>query len=282
MPELPEVETIARQLDRAISGKEISEIEVLRSNSFQGNKEDLIGKKIEKIDRHGKVLVWHFKSFGDVIQIHLKMTGQLIYDSKAHRIVGGHPTADWINKLPSKHTRVIISFRDGSVLYFNDMRVFGWIKVTPKIEFEKWLKQLPPDVNSKEFTKDYFSEVVGRAGRPIKLVVMDSAKVGGAGNIYANDALWLAKIDPRKRAKELTDSEIKNLFNSLKEVIEKGIKYGGASASNYVHISGLGGTYQDHFLVYKRDGEKCPRDGEKIQKIKLGGRGTYFCPKCQA
>jgi formamidopyrimidine-DNA glycosylase len=287
MPELPEVETIVRQLDGAIKGKKISKVEVLRDRMFVGNPDYLVGRKIEKVDRHAKMIVWHISGGDRVVMIHLKMTGQLIYDGKNsvgkenHTVVGGHPTEDWVKKHPTKHTRVIVHFDDGSVLYFNDMRMFGWMKLITKDEFDKQMAKLPPDVNTKEFSKDYFRGVVKKSGRAIKLTVMDSDKVGGAGNIYANDALWLAKIDPRRRSKDLSDAEIDRLHDALKEVIDKGIKYGGASAVNYVQITGVGGKYQDHFLVYNRDGQRCNRGDGVIQKTKIGGRGTFFCPHCQ-
>lgn len=287
MPELPEVETIARQLDGVIRGREIKKVEILRKVSFQGDCDELLGKTISRVDRHAKMIVWHIKDFDKVVMIHLKMTGQLIYDNKKavgsdkHTVVGGHPTVDWIAKHPTKHTRVVVEFEDNSVLYFNDLRVFGWMRLVTIDDFEKLLSKLPPDVNANEFSFEYFDKIVEGSGRPIKLTVMDSDKIGGAGNIYTNDALNLSKIDPRRRSKSLTSEERKKLYGALKEVIEKGIKYGGASAANYVHVSGLGGKYQDHFLVYNRDGEKCKNCNGKIVKIKLGGRGTYFCEKCQ-
>lgn len=287
MPELPEVETIARQLNKEIKGKRIEEVGVLRRVSFQGDEKQLVGKTIAKIDRHAKMIVWHLEDFSKVVMIHLKMTGQLIFDSKTavgkekHTVVGRHPTEDWIAKHPTKHTRVIVKFSDGGILYFNDLRVFGWMKLIGIEEFEKLLEKMPPDVNSREFTYEYFDRVVSNSARAIKLTVMDSTKVGGAGNIYANDALFLAGIDPRRKSKELTEKEKKKLREALIEVINEGIKYGGASASDYVQVSGLGGKYQDHFLVYNRAGKACEACGGKIKKIALGGRGTYFCENCQ-
>ncbi len=287
MPELPEVETVAKQLNGVIQGKKIIGVEVLRRVSFQGDEKELLGKEIERIDRHAKMIVWHIEGLDKVVMIHLKMTGQLIYDSKKsigsekHTIVGGHPSEDWVAKHPTKHTRVVVTFDDGSALYFNDLRVFGWMKLVTKEDFEVVLEKLPPDVNSKEFTFEYFDKVVGMSGRAIKLTVMDSTKIGGAGNIYANDGLFLAGIDPRRKSKSLTREERIKLHGALIEVIEKGIKYGGASAHNYVQVTGLGGKYQDHFLVYSREGDNCEACGGKIKKIKLGGRGTFYCEICQ-
>lgn len=166
-------------------------------------------------------------------------------------------------------------------MFFNDLRVFGWMKLLTNDEWEKLKKKSPPDVVDREFTLEYFKSVLAKSGRSIKLVLLDQSKFGGVGNIYANDALYMARIDPRRKAKEISDKEIKELYVAVKEVINQGIKYGGASVDKYVDAAGVGGKYQEHFLVYQRNGEKCKRDGETIRKIKIGGRGTYYCPGCQ-
>lgn len=283
MPELPEVETIRRQLQEVLVGKKISGVEVLREKSFDGDERKLIGSEIERVERKSKIIEVFFKEKEKMVIIHLKMTGQLVFVDGEHRVVGGHPTADWINDLPSKHTRVIVNFDDGSKLFFNDMRVFGWMKIVEREKYEKEIRKKAPDVTEKEFSLEYLTHVLKRSRKATKLVLMDQEKIGGLGNIYANDALYLAKIMPDRKANGLSVGEIKNLLISVREVINKGIKYGGASAADekFVNISGLGGRYQDHFLVYQKDGEKCNTCGGKIKKMKLGGRGTYFCPSCQ-
>ncbi len=281
MPELPEVETISRQLDKVLSGKRILKVEVLREKSFSGKEEDLVGKVVDGVARRSKMMAITFVNWDKYLVVHLKMTGQLIYLSGSHRVVGGHPTADWINDLPSKHTRIIIDLSDKAKLFFNDLRVFGWMKLMTKDDWESLGKRLPPDVTNKEFTMEYFTKVLAKSGRSVKLVLMDQEKFGGVGNIYANDALYKAGIDPRRKAKGLFEKEVGELYQAVKEVIYLGIKYGGASVDKYVDAAGVGGKYQEHFLVYQRDGEKCKRDGEVIKKIKIGARGTYYCPGCQ-
>ena len=281
MPELPEVETIVRELDRVLSGKKITAVSVLRAKSFIGDEKELVGKTIESVERRSKMTVVGFSHYPKKLVIHLKMTGQLIYLSGTHRVVGGHPTPDWVNELPSKSTRVVIEFDNGAKLFFNDLRVFGWLKLMKKEAWEKLTAKLPPDVTHREFNLEYFAKVLVKSGRPIKLVLMDQAKFGGVGNIYANDALYLARINPKRKAKELTGKEGEGLYEAVKKVINLGIKYGGASVDKYVDAAGWGGKYQEHFLVYGRNGQKCKRDGKVIKKIKLGGRGTYFCPGCQ-
>jgi len=288
MPELPEVETIAQQLNRRLKGKEIEMVEVLREKSFVGKEKELVGKRIKKIDREAKMIWVSFVGWESVIVVHLKMTGQLVWRPEnwdmghmKREVVGGHPSEDWVKELPDKHTRVVIGFSDGSRLFFNDLRVFGWMKLVSEKEWGKIVDKLPPDVVDEDFSLKYLSEVLSGSSRAVKLVVMDSNKIGGAGNIYANDALNLARIDPRRSARELKEGEVERLYKALKKVISLGIKYGGATYSDFRDTQGLGGRYQDHFLVYKRDGRRCKNCGGKIKKTKLGGRGTYYCPDCQ-
>ena len=308
MPELPEVETIRRQLSNVLVGQTIQDIVVRREKSFPHfaeatrGRQGIIGKEIVGVGRKAKVLIIDLEDDLHLL-VHLKMTGQLIYqelgirnqelgniqftDHKPHfkvggRIVGGHPTDDWVKTLPTTHTRVIITL-DRGILYFNDMRVFGWIKL---VDSDQWLvvsEKLPPDVIDSEFTSEYFIKQLKGVRRSIKIVLMDQAKIGGVGNIYANEALWMAGIDPRRAANSLTDQEVKRLYRAVKEVIAEGIRWGGASESTYKHINGLGGKYQEHFLVYKMQRKRCQRRGCKgvIKKITLGGRGTYFCASCQ-
>ena len=303
MPEMPEVETLRRQLEKVILGQRIKKVKVLREKSFQGNPKEVEGKRIEEIGRKAKVMWWRLTGRRYVL-VHLKMTGQLVYESKLKtqssklktttqnsklgeigeelkaRIVGGHPTADWVGELPSKHTRVILELEKG-ILYFNDVRVFGWLKVVDERGKEKELAKYGVDVNSKEFSWQYLKKVLESSQRAIKLIILDQKKIGGLGNIYANDGLFCAGIDPRRKGIEVAENEVevKKLWRCLRKVIRLGLKYGGASERNYVHLDGLGGKYQEHFLVY--GGGKCPRCGRELTKIKLGGRSTWFCEKCQ-
>jgi formamidopyrimidine-DNA glycosylase len=282
MPELPEVETITRQLEQVLPGRVIKEVEVRREKSFGGLANQLIGLSVNQVRRKAKNIIVELG--GDwVMLVHLKMTGQLIFQDKERRVHGGHPTPDWVNELPSKHTRVIIRFTDGSTLYFNDMRVFGWVRVATRDSWLATRNQLPPDVIDKEFTVEYLSRVLKRSSRAIKLVLLDQTKIGGLGNIYVNDALYLAHTKPTRKANLLKKAEITRLHEECVQVINRGIETGGASESTYKHINGMGGKYQEEFLIYKREGEVCGLDGCRgvIEKIKLGGRGTYFCPKCQ-
>ncbi len=262
MPELPEVETIRRQLNRAIVGQKIKKIEPFHPKSFLGNPTKAVGKKIMAVKRRAKTIWVDLE--GDLnLLIHLKMTGQLVYNGK-----------------PGKHTRVMLGLSRGRVI-FNDLRIFGWIKAVDNEWLKKLFSKMPPDVVDKTFTVKYLAKILASSGRSVKLVLTDQAKLGGVGNIYANDALYCAAIDPRRPAREV--KQIKELHQCLKKVINKGIKYGGSTAKdeNYVNAFGKRGEYQTKFLVYEQTGKKCKRCGDLIKKIKLGGRGTYFCPSCQ-
>jgi formamidopyrimidine-DNA glycosylase len=214
------------------------------------------------------------------------MTGQLIYldKSKNKKITGGHPTLDWINKLPSKHTRVSITFDDNSKLFFNDIRVFGWLKpVSSQKELDheqRNFKGLEP--GKPEFTLTNLRGALSRTKRPVKTAIMDQALIAGVGNIYANDALWDAKVSPAKPANTLTQGELKRLRTSLVKVIKLGIKHGGATDSDYRQLNGMGGSYQKYFLTYRQTGKPCKRCQTPIKKLHLGGRGTFLCPVCQA
>ncbi len=270
MPELPEIETVKLQLQKVLVGQKL----------LKSNFPEVTGKTVKEIKRLGKVLLINFDKDLD-LGFHFKMTGQLIYEPEREsgrageykRIVGGHPTEDMVAPMPSKHTRAIFNFEKGT-LYFNDMRKFGWVMINPG--FVKTLGPEPFDLNTSKFLK-LLKNVKG----PIKSAIMNQVVISGVGNIYANDALWEAKINPQIPSHKLQGEQIKTLLEKIKLVLREGIKYGGATAANYVNLHGLGGHYQDHFRTYNREGLPCLRCKTKIEKVVLGGRGTYYCPECQ-
>lgn len=285
MPELPEVETIARRLNEVVSGTQITSVIVLKQKSFQGSSDSLRGQKIHSVSRRAKLIRFHLSEQKNLLA-HLKMTGQFIYvDAQGFRVGGGHPTADWVETLPSNHTRVIFKLKDSAgkshTLYFNDQRIFGWIRLLTDQEVEDEYKKYGPDIHTPEVTLEYFSRKLARTSRKIKQVVMDNAVVSGVGNIYACDALNIAQIHPERRANSLSDAELKTLLSALKHVITLGIELGGATIDNYRTVDGFAGKYQDHVMVYGRENEPCKNCGGVIEKKKIGGRGTYFCPECQ-
>ncbi len=288
MPELPEIETVKLQLQKVLVGLKIVSITVRGNKTVQGDIRRAEGKKVLGVRRAAKVLMMDL-SDGLSMAFHFKMTGQLVYDKDDNpktwkdRVVGGHPTEDFLGPLPSTHTRVIFKMNRGT-LYFNDQRMFGWVITgkTEEINNLKFIKSLGPepfDVDEERFVK-----IFEKVKKPIKLALMDQEKISGVGNIYANDACWEAKVDPRRPANSLTAKQYRELFEGVKKVLREGIKYGGATAADakYIDLHGLGGHYQDHFKTYDREGEHCLRDdGGTIHRMAMGGRGTYFCPKCQ-
>jgi formamidopyrimidine-DNA glycosylase len=281
MPELPEVETVKLQLQKYLVGHTLREVDVRNSKIFQGDVKDVAGAKVTHVRRFAKVLSIDLSN-GNSLVIHVKLTGQLIYRGPnlkapktiSKKVVGG---------VPGPHTHVIFKLDKGGFLYYNDIRRFGWIRVIKTVDVEKtgFIGKLGPEPFGK-LDFEYFKNVLTKTKRAIKIVLMDQSKIGGVGNIYVNDALWLAKINPKKPASSLTHDEVKNLFDAIHTVLVAGLKYGGASELAFVTPDGAEGEYQNHTLVYGHDGQPCERCHKvKIEKYFLSGRGTYFCPACQ-
>ncbi|MCE7897948.1 MAG: hypothetical protein DPW11_03200 [bacterium] len=261
MPELPEVETIRRQLADSVVGAVVVGVEVRRASCYIG-RELLSQEKIEKVARIGKYLFLHFES-GRGFVIHLKMTGRMVIDVASY------------DKLP--HTRVVIKLKDGRRLYYWDSRTFGYVKYVEDIELEheRQKRKLGPD--PWEMSEARFFTLTSQHMRPIKNLILDQALLAGVGNIYANDGLWEAGIDPRRMAKNLTKKESDMLLASLRLVMERGLITGGASDNSYVNALGEKGSYQDEFRAYKRTGKPCLRCRKKLERIVVGGRGTWVC-----
>ena len=291
MPELPEVETIKRGLQKAIVGKTIAGVEIRVPKMFQGEKKDIIGKKIKAVDRRAKQIIIDVEGENDML-IHLKLTGQLIYRSESrimnhelwkNQTAGGHPSNDWFAKLPNTTTHIIFDFSDGSKLFFNDLRKFGWIKILDKDELqEKLSEELGIEPFDKEFTTKKLAEIITKKPNwNIKKILTDQTLISGIGNIYSDEALFWAGIKPDRKASMIKYDEVLRLHTSIIKALEIGLKYGGSSENTYVKITGEKGQAQEHFQVYNRGGQKCKRCGGTIKKIRLNGRGTHFCPACQ-
>lgn len=280
MPELPEVEAIKNQLDKYLQNHSIESVDVKNRKIFQGEESNLIGAKFKTARRFGKVTSMDFDN-GYSVVTHVKMTGQFIY--RGPNLKSGPLSKKVIGGVPGAHTHVIFHLNNDGVLFYNDLRRFSWMKVIPTAEVEKldFISKLGPEP-FKDLTEEKFVQIITTNKRNIKVVLMDQSKIGGIGNIYANDALFSARIDPRRKANDLSETEVKNLYAGVMEVLDRGIKHGGASENMFVTPDGQEGEYQNHSLVYAKEEETCPNNcGEKITKIMLGGRGTFFCPSCQ-
>ena len=185
--------------------------------------------------------------------------------------------------LPSKHTRLIYNFDDGSKLYFNDQRVFGWMRLLSDDEVAEEFAKYGPDINEDSLTVEYLLEKFKNRRISIKQAIMMNSIMAGLGNIYACDALNIAQISPLRPAKSLNKAEITKLLESAKQVINEGLKYGGTTYDGkYVHVDGMSGSYQDIMRVYGKEGKKCQQCGGTIVKTKIGGRGTFYCQDCQS
>lgn len=281
MPELPEVESIKIQLNKYIVGHTIKNVDIRYQKCFSGNPKDIIGGKVKKVRRFGKALVIDLDN-GYSLVVHIKMTGQLIY--RGPNLKNARTVSEKVKGgLEGKHTHVVFTLDKNGKLYYSDVRKFGWIKVvkTSEVENVDFIKRLGPEFLDS-LTLDKFKEIVKSTSRAIKTLLMDQSKVAGVGNIYANDALFLAKIHPEKKSNKISDEKIEELYKAVGEVLKRSIKYGGSSEVAYVRPDGTDGAYQDHTLVYGKEGEKCPNNfGGIIKKTRTAGRGTYYCPNCQ-
>jgi len=276
MPELPEVETVRKQLTKEVVGSKVVNIEVREAKIFIGNAKELLGDKIVKVGRIGKYLFIYFKSKKGLI-IHLKMTGRLIIrplnQSTIKPLEVDYETA--------KHTRVVIKLSDGRKIFYWDTRKFGYLKLVDDIhdEYFKLSEKMGPD--PWKITEIDLQRKLKRTSRSIKEAILDQNVLSGVGNIYANDALWLAKLNPAKKSNTLTKAEINRLRKSLHSVLERGLATNGASDNTYRDLYGKPGFYQDEFLVYGRTEEPCRRCSTPLKRIVVGGRGTWVCTKCQ-
>ncbi len=289
MPELPEVETIRRGLNKFILKKHLKSTKVLCEKSFIGTP---VTGRVTEIRRFGKALVIDLDN-GFSLMVHLRMTGQLIYDSDKklasssplqlkNRYAAGHPSDNFIAKLPNKQTRVILEF-DGGTLYFNDQRKFGFIKIinTTKVAEDSFIKKLakePWDMTVDEF----YNKLQKHPNSLIKATILDQSIICGLGNIYADEALFASKIHPARRSKTITKKEAASLLESAKDVMDQSIDSGGSTMATYVKADGTKGDYLEKFAqIFRREGQNCPRCGTKIVKLKVAGRGTHICPNCQ-
>ena len=287
MPELPEVETVRRGLERLIIGKVVKKVAHDTPKGFPNSggdvKEFLIGAKVLTVRRRAKVLLIDLSSEYSLV-IHLKMTGQLVFVGE-ERFGAGHPSESLVGQLPDKSTRVTFDFEDGSKLFFNDQRKFGWVRLIPTVEVPNinFMKKVGPEPLETDFSWQEFAErFKRRAKTSIKAALLDQTVVAGVGNIYADESLWGAKIHPKRLVGSITKAEFKSLYTELREVMNLAIEKGGSSNHTYINAEGKKGSYMDFARVFRREGQMCPRHPNvEIIKFKAAGRGTHICPVCQ-
>jgi len=277
VPELPEVETIRRQLDALLVGRSIVGLRSTWAKSLTGRGVEptvVLGRPVTGAWRQGKVLGLDLEG-GVTMLVHLRMTGQLLLDPRDD---SGAPSGE------SSATRVVLDLDDGSRLVFNDHRKFGRMVVLPSSDVgaDPLLARMGPEPLGEEFDAGALSRALGRhPGLRLKTALLDQGIVAGVGNIYADEALWHAGLHPERRSGALKRSGITALHGGIVTVLTEGVARGGSTMRDYVDARGERGGYLDVAAVYGRAGRPCPRCGTPIVKMTVGGRGTHFCPACQ-
>lgn len=286
MPELPEVETVRLGLQRLLLGRTVKNVQFDTPKSFPNAQSDvnkfLLDSTVQQVRRRAKVLMIDLSTEYSLV-IHLKMTGQLVYRG-AEAFGAGHPNDSLIGELPDRSTRVTLSFTDGSNLYFNDQRKFGWMRLMPTIEIPNidFMKKVGPEPLSDDFTADIFIErILRRKNTTIKAAILDQTVLAGVGNIYADESLFAAKIHPASIVDAVPKAKLKELHKEIIDVLKLSIEKGGSTDRNYVNAEGKRGSYIDFAKVFRRDKLPCPVCGHEIVKIKVAGRGTHICTTCQ-
>jgi len=265
MPELPEVETIKRELEKAVLGKKITEVcvhhpKVIRQPSVEKFKRGLNGVTIKKILRKAKVLILELSNEKSLV-IHLKMTGQLIYPGDG------------------RNSRVSFRLSNGKTLDFNDQRLFAELRLMDDWRSLKFIQGLGPE--PFDITLEQFQEMLAKKKTKIKPLLMDQGFICGIGNLYAAEMLFRSRIHPQRPASSLSEKEKAKLFQEIKDTLVEAIEHKGSSVDQYVQLSGQPGNYVQYHKVYDREGKLCLVCKAAVRRIALGGRGTYFCPKCQ-
>lgn len=273
MPELPEIETIKKGLQKSIKGLTILSVEtdvpkMIPERSLNNFKKEIKWKKIIGLARKGKLLIINLNN-GQNLVFHLKIAGQLLARNY------GEPE--------DKYTHIIFKLSKGKELRFTDLRKFGWVRLLEDKEMNKIpaLKELGAEPLSKDFTFQKFLDIIkGRRG-VVKKFLMNQKIIAGIGNIYANEALWKARIHPERKIEVLSEKEKLSLYRAVISILKKAVRLRGTSVDRYVDAFGKKGEFEKELEVYQKKDKSCGRCGTKIVRFALGGRGTFFCPKCQ-
>lgn len=275
MPELPEVETIRRQLDRTVKGKKIVKVEVLypkvvRPLTATAFRRGVTGASIRAVRRRAKLILLELSN-GNTMVVHLKLTGRLLLKHDPEP--------------PNKSTELVFDLTGPTKLYYDDLRRFGFIKYVPTRELERYLNEkggYGPEPFDASFTVVAFKKLLAmRPNAKIKPLLMDQTFIAGMGNIYAQEACFCAGILPTRRVGTLTDAAIQKLHSCLRRVMQDAIRHRGSSANDYLDLYGQEGQFVPRLKVYGREGKPCVRCGTRLKKMTLASRGTSWCPKCQ-
>ena len=274
MPELPEVETVRARLEPKLVGRRIERVDIFdsrltRPDDPAGVAAELEGERVAALDRRGKYLIVRFES-GRVLLIHLRMTGQLLHGN------GGPPATEDV------HRRAVVRLDDGSDVIYRDVRRFGTWQLIEEEDLQPYLAQrIGREPLVRSFTSKRLAEALEGRRAPLKSALLDQRRLAGVGNIYADEALWRARLHPLRVAGDLDEAEVAALHRGIRAALKAGIARQGATLSNYRTPDGSKGRMQEEFKVYGREGEPCERCGTPIEKIRAAGRGTWYCPSCQ-
>lgn len=271
MPEIAEVETVRRTLVKQIINKKIIDVNIIYDKIILGKKDDfkrlLIGRSIKDIKRIGK---WLLFDLGDYyLCSHLRMEGKYFIKSSSDSL--------------EKHEHIIITFSDNTDLRYHDTRKFGRMNLVKTKDIDKFdaIKKQGIEANSKDLTEEYFYNKIHKKTMPIKTILLDQTIISGLGNIYANEVLFASLIHPLTKGCDLSLRDCKSICDNSKKIIDEAIKMGGTTIKSYTSSLGVSGRFQQKLCVHKKEGLPCIKCGTKIENIKVGGRSTYFCPKCQ-
>ena len=290
MPELPEVETIVRDLNKTGAHKLLCARfinvwtnfpkTIKEPESFEQFKNKIKGKEIQKIWRRGKNIIFSL-SESYFLLIHQKLTGHLLFGRWEFRegewVAPAGPLAEKVNS----YIHLLFTLDSGQMLALSDLRKFAKVKLLDNKKLKKEISFLGPEPLEKDFAFEKFRRNLEKRKGKIKQVLMNQEIIAGIGNIYSDEILWRAKVHPFKDVSKLTRKELENIYKSMREILAKAIKLGGESISDFRKISGERGYFDKERRVYRREGEKCSRCGTIIKRIKLAGRSAHFCPRCQ-
>ena len=275
------METIRRGLEKCLVGRRFLKLHILCEKSFRGDPKLVEGVEIVAVERRGKALLIRLSN-KLTIMAHLRMTGQMIHDG-LERFAAGHPDESFREKMPGRFTRIYADLDDGTHLYFNDLRKFGFWAVMDELSLatDKFLTSLGPE--PWDMKPGEFYEMLGRhAGSPVKAVILDQHNIAGVGNIYADEGCFYAGILPWRKCSSLSRRESNKLLEGLCKVMQASIDSGGSTMKDYVRADGTRGNYLEKFAsVFRREGQECPRCGGEILKTRTAGRGTHYCGGCQ-
>jgi formamidopyrimidine-DNA glycosylase len=277
MPELPEVETIRSQLEKLIVGKKIEEVEVglprMVKLPLDRFRKSVVGSRVKSVKRRAKILIFDLSNSWSIL-IHLKLSGRLIFRKKGEAL----------KDEDTKWNHLIYYFSDGSKLFHNDLRQFGYVKL---IETDKLIdffkkEKLGPEPLEKDFTFGDFLAILKRKPKTkIKQFLMDQQNIAGIGNLYSDEILFFAKVHPLRKIADLKPEESKKIFEGIKKILPEALKFQGSSVDLYLTAFGKEGEYAPRLKVYGREGEKCEKCGRTIARLKIGGRSAHYCLKCQ-